>query len=299
MELRERTLSGIDYLNGVTALLQRIRNAHPTAGLYQAAELQWWWREPRATDQLPQLFWFDDHDHPAAAFVATDFSQGGSSVFDDTTVSFIAMPDTPHEWISAAIDRGLAHLATHGLQRVSFEVDHNDELVVGGLTARGLTRTGDGIIVGWLAADDRPPISPLAAGYSVLARADTLDRPHHFGTRATEFTEPRLAQTSLYRADLDLAVYDKRGDVGGYGLFWFDPVTATGVVEPMRTADEHQRRGLARHILTVGIDRLAELGATRISIGWEPDNPASGPLYRSVGFVPGLRTDVFSGTTHS
>jgi len=37
-------------LEAVTALLQRVRSAHPTAGLYEAADLQWWWRTPRSTD---------------------------------------------------------------------------------------------------------------------------------------------------------------------------------------------------------------------------------------------------------
>ena len=35
------------------------------------------------------------------------------------------------------------------------------------------------------------------------------------------------------------------GDVAAYAVFWFDPVSATGLVEPMRTDDSHQRRGLA------------------------------------------------------
>jgi len=121
--------------------------------------------------------------------------------------------------------------------------------------------------------------------------------PHHFGRRAGPQTEQRLRQTSLYRADLDLVVHDSHGDVGAYGLLWFDPVTATGVVEPMRTEDDHQRRGLARHILTAGIGRLAAAGAERISIGWEPDNPASSQLYRSVGFEPVPWTDIVSGST--
>jgi GNAT superfamily N-acetyltransferase len=106
--------------------------------------------------------------------------------------------------------------------------------------------------------------------------------------------ETRLRQTSLYRPDLDLVVLDRRDRVAAYGLFWFDGETATGLVEPMRTEDDHQRRGLARHLLTAGIDRLAAAGATRIKICFEPDNPASRQLYLSVGFEPVKQTVVFA-----
>ena len=82
--MREQGLVGLDSLHAVTALLQRIRNAQPTAGLYQAAELQWWRRDPRSTDELPQLFWFDGQGRPAAAVIATDFGDGSSAVFEPT-----------------------------------------------------------------------------------------------------------------------------------------------------------------------------------------------------------------------
>jgi RimJ/RimL family protein N-acetyltransferase len=80
-------------------------------------------------------------------------------------------------------------------------------------------------------------------------------------------------------------------------LFWYDPETATGLVEPLRTEDDHQRRGLARHILTTGIDLLAEAGAKRVKICYEPDNPASERLYLSAGFEPDRQTVVFAGRT--
>jgi ribosomal protein S18 acetylase RimI-like enzyme len=109
--------------------------------------------------------------------------------------------------------------------------------------------------------------------------------------------EPPLRQTSLYRPDLDLVIHDSGGEVAAYGLFWYDPVTATGLVEPMRTEDAHQRRGLARHVLTTGIALLAEAGATRIKICFEPDNEASKGLYLDVGFQPDRRTLSCSGPT--
>jgi ribosomal protein S18 acetylase RimI-like enzyme len=63
----------------------------------------------------------------------------------------------------------------------------------------------------------------------------------------------------------------------------------------MRTIHDHQRRGLARHILTTGIDLLADAGAARIKICFEPDNPAARDLYLSVGFQPVRETVVFAG----
>ena len=67
----------------------------------------------------------------------------------------------------------------------------------------------------------------------------------------------------------------------------------------MRTEDEHQQRGLARHVLTCGIDRLARAGATRIKVGFEPANAAAKHLYLSAGFEPHRENDILAGPTRS
>lgn len=89
-------------------------------------------------------------------------------------------------------------------------------------------------------------------------------------------------------------IHDSRDNPAAYRLFWFDPETTTGLVEPMRTEDDHQRRGLARHLLTTGLHLLAEAGAARIKICYEADNPAARDLYLSVGFEPVRQTEVFA-----
>jgi predicted N-acetyltransferase YhbS len=123
-----------------------------------------------------------------------------------------------------------------------------------------------------------------------------MQRPHHMTNAGRNHpdVEPRLRQTSLYRPDLDLVIHDSQDSVAAYGLFWHDPVSATGLVEPMRTEEDHQQRGLARHILTAGIDLLAAAGAERIKICYELDNPASKSLYLSAGFEPVRQTVVYS-----
>ncbi len=65
----------------------------------------------------------------------------------------------------------------------------------------------------------------------------------------------------------------------------------------MRTEDEHQQRGLARHLLSCGVDRLVGAGATRIKVCFDPNNAAAERLYLSVGFEPDRENDVFAGAT--
>ena len=126
------------------------------------------------------------------------------------------------------------------------------------LVARGFTAEEDCLVQCWLDVNDRPEISPLDDDYRLASRRNLTDRPHHFTAPHRPEVEQRLQQLSLYRDDLDLVVLGPDDQPAAYGLFWYDAVTQTGVVEPMRTHDEHQGRGLARHVLTAGIDLLAK-----------------------------------------
>ena len=286
--MREEHRVGLRYLEDVTALLQRGRSVHPTKGLYEPAELQWWWRTPRSTDTVPQLFWFDESGRPEAAVIAT---QWGKRMQLDP----IVMPNATPDWVSHVVERGLAHAGECGLGVVQLEVDRADDVLREALVDHGFAIEEDGLIEAWLTADARPEVSPLRAGYQLFRRVDRSPRPHHMIKRNGPHVEERLLQTSLYRPELDLLVVDAEDSHAAHGLFWFDPLTGAGLVEPMRTEDEHQRRGLARHVLTTGLDLLAEAGAERIKICFAADNPAASHLYLDVGFEPVKQTDVFSG----
>lgn len=281
----------MDYLEAVTALLQRGRAGHPTIGLYEAAELQWWWRSPRRTDETGQLFWFDDDGRPEAGVVLTDW---GSQVALDPML----MPDAAPDVVAHVVDRGLAHAASIGIEEVSLEVDRVGDVLIAVLAERGFAFKEEGLAESWLATEARPPVSSLADGYQLAPRSETPDRPHYGISRGGPNMAARLQETSLYRTDLDLTVLGPDDGVAAYGIFWHDPTTATGVVEPMRTEEGHQQRGLARHVLTAGLDRLANAGAQRIKICYEPGNLAARHLYLSVGFEPVKQTDTFSGPTH-
>ena len=178
-------------LEVATTLLQRNRSAHPTAGLYEAADLQWWWRKPRSTDDLPQLFWFDHLGRPEAAVIATDW---GERIALDP----IVMPDAAPDWVAHVIERGLAHADESGFDAVGLELDPADDVLREVLVDHGFAIEDDGVVETWLAADARPEISPLHEDYRLSNRLDTMRRPHHMIHRNGPDVETRLRQTSLY-----------------------------------------------------------------------------------------------------
>lgn len=275
--MHEEQLVGLAYLEAVTDLQQRVRSAHPTAGVFEAADFQWWWRKERSTDTHPQLLWFDDTGRPSAAVIATDWG-------DTIGLDPIVLPDATPDWIGHVVERGLAHADDSGLAHLDVAVERNNETLAEAIRGLGLTSVRDEGVDSWMDAAERPEVTELHPDYRLATRLETASTPHHMIERGGPDVERRLRQTSLYRPGLDLVVLCDE-DVAGYAMFWLDHVTSTGLVEPMRTEDAHQRRGIARHLLTAGIERLAAAGAGRIKIAWDPGNPGANRLYPSVGFA--------------
>jgi ribosomal protein S18 acetylase RimI-like enzyme len=170
---------------------------------------------------------------------------------------------------------------------VEMTVRDDDATTIALALAAGFVADNDIAVSCWLDAADRPQISDLADGYRLLSRADVPTSAHHMIKRNGPHVAERLGECSLYNPSFDLFVEAPDGSVAAYGLFWPDTITGVGLVEPMRTEDLHQNRGLARHILTAGVERLAAAGCTRMKITYMDDNPTSKHIYRSAGFQPG------------
>jgi len=163
--MREEHRVGIRYLEEVTTLTQRVRATHPTTGMYEAGDFQWWWRTQRATDDLPQLFWLGDDGRPEAAVIATDWG-------DTIGLDPIVMPDATPEWIAHVVDRGLLHANEAGFEAVNIVIDAADDVMADVLARRGFTNMEDELVESWLSAADRPAISPLQSGYRLASRLD-------------------------------------------------------------------------------------------------------------------------------
>lgn len=286
MAIREHQAAGHEYLQLITELLQRLRLSDPTAGLWEAADLQWWWRSPRSSDHLETSFWLDG-EGPVAAVVITDW---GRSWGCDP----IVIPDLAESLLPLVWSRAAALIDALNLKDVEVLALDTDSALLRRLRDSGFTPSAEQSVSTWMRAEDRPAVHLPPAGFQVVDRTQAASRPHHLVQRHGAQVEARLHQCSLYAPELDLLVAAPNGEVAGYGMFWFDPITKVGLVEPMRTEDQYQRLGLARAVLTAGLDRLARRGASRLKVGYE--SAVARDLYVSAGFRAGATSRNYTRT---
>ena len=276
MSLHEVRVAGLDYLALATKLLQRARQADLEAGVWEAADLQWWWRTPRASDAIDQLIWVDDTG-PVAAVVLTDWGRAWGC-------DPLVVPGATPGLLSEAWARAMELIDDLALDRVETLVRDDDRPLLALLAESDFVASDEHSGISWMDADDRPQVSAPPDGFRLVNRTQRAGRPHPMRRRSGELVDMRLRQTSLYDPELDLAVEARHGDVAGYALFWLDPVTGVGLVEPMRVEDAYQRRGLARSLLSAGIERLVQRGARRLKVGYGTE--AARMLYTGAGFRP-------------
>jgi predicted N-acetyltransferase YhbS len=238
--------------------------------MWEASDLQWWWRRPRTTDDLALPVWFDEVGPVAAA---------GLTAWGDTwQADVFAVPSQVDEeeiWV-ATMEAASGH-RSGPLRVLVRQVDVQLEDLA---LRSGFAMTDELSGTTWMDADERPSLEQVD-GFAIVDRSTSAD-PHPMIARNGALVERRLRQCSLYDPTLDLAIVDAVGTVAGYALFWFDPVTLVGLLEPMRVEEDYQRRGLARMLLTNGLDRLARKGARRLKVGFTTGTARS--LYLGAGF---------------
>ncbi len=273
MTILRRQCVGLEALEEATKLLQRARRANDIAGVWEAADIQWNWRKPRDSDREPQQFWFDDRG-PVAAFWATQVS-GDSWQMDP-----IVVPDTMS--MEEIWQEALAVSARNPERDWDIPVDDDDTAFAGFLMSHGFA-AGDKDSTAWMDASDCPDLPSMPDGFRITDRVSRDHQPHPMLDRNDENLVRRLQQCSLYDPALDLAIQTDDGSIAGYSMYWYDPETRIGLVEPVRVHDAYQRRGLARAMVSIGLNRLVEAGAKRLKVSYESE--AAGALYLGLGFV--------------
>ncbi len=267
-------VSDREAVDVLSSLCQRIRLADPQRRAWEAADVQWWWRRARPSDELGQLVMADAGGESLGAVVLTDF--GHHCQLDVFSTPGIAASDLTALWRLAA-ERARRWEGSP----IEVVVDDHDRVAAAALTRDGYGPLEHGGVDAWMDASDRPKPHVLPEGFELHSRENRPVAPHHLEARNDSTVSERLGECSLYDAALDLFVTAPTGEVCSYGLFWADPVTMVGLVEPMRTEAPYEHQGIAGHVLAVGLGLLAARGCTRLKVS------SDGELYARAGFKAG------------
>lgn len=273
---------GLDYLRLVTDLLQRRRLADPLGGIWEAADLQWWWRADQHQETHNQQFWLDG-DVPVAGVIFTRWN--------DQRFACDVIADASFAPAWNFVESRCAEL---GGRSIEMALADGADASIAAAERAGFRATDEECVVAWLEASaDRPMAPRLPANYAVHSRRGLTDREHPMVRRSGPLVASLLGQCSLYDEDLDLAVYTGDGLAAGYALFWADNRTGVGLIEPMRVERDYQREWLATHLLRAGLDRLETRGCARFTVSYDPANPGARRLYLGAGFTPTTTTRTF------
>ncbi len=187
------------------------------------------------------------------------------------------------------------HLSAPSMEgrTLSIWADSKDTLRQGVLKQRAYTKGG------WIESqwrrdlDDPIPAVPIPAGYTVRSLGAERELPARSWASWKAFhpDDPdggydgwewylNIQSAPLYRRDLDLVAVASEGEIVSFATIWYDDATRSAYFEPVGTMLQHQRRGLARAVMSEGLRRLQRMGATRAFVSGY--TPAANALYASV-----------------
>lgn len=172
--------------------------------------------------------------------------------------------------------------------------DSCDDLRQSILLRRGFTRVADAVEHQWRRDLAMPILNvPIAPEYTVRSLGDVDELPARSWASWKAFhpDEPdeqyegwkwylNIQSAPLYRRDLDLVAVTATGEIVAFTTVWYDDATRSAYFEPVGTLPAHQRRGLGKAVMTEGLRRLKQMGATRALV--TGGGPPANALYQSV-----------------
>jgi hypothetical protein len=163
--------------------------------MWEAADVQWWWRRPRATDELALPVWFDDVGPVAAA---------GLTAWPDTWQADVfavpSMVDGGEVWAAT-----LQATAGHRGEGLRVLVREDDAPLVDLAIQSGFAMTDERSGTTWMDAEGRPPIAHVD-GFAIVDRVERAEHDHH---------EHEPDQCGWYQETSNLVNYRRVADLPG------------------------------------------------------------------------------------
>lgn len=137
------------------------------------------------------------------------------------------------------------------------------------------------------------PASMLPDGFTMRSvagedEAEAVQAVHagSFGSKWQPGEYLNVMRTPGFRIDRELIVVAPSGRFAAFLIYWIDPVSKSGLFEPVGCHQDFQRLGLTKALMYEGMRRMIAYGMTMAVVKHQPaqQNPAAAALYRSAGF---------------
>ena len=279
--LTQRPAATIDDLRTATELLSAAWRAGSPLVAGTPAAIEWWYALTNPDPLADHLRLWYDEDRPIAW-------------------SWHEPPEIEwHVWSGererdVAAFRTIVGTAAHeaGDGEVGVFAAEDDRASIEVLTALGFVAAGRQLSQFLCHPDDAPEPATLPDGYRIRGLRGADEFPGRVAVHRAAFSRSRL-DTEMYerllaaphyRFEDDLVAEAPDGSLAAFALGWFDPDGRVAEFEPVGTHPDHQRRGLARALLTAGLDRFFDRGARTVQVYADAAEVPAEALYESIGF---------------
>jgi mycothiol synthase len=135
---------------------------------------------------------------------------------------------------------------------------------------------------------------PIAEGYTICSMEEGVDMIRRYNVTNQAFNPAasyqfelpgsfkKMIKAPMYRMDLDIIALREDDSVAAACTIWYDERHQFGMIEPVGTHPEHQRKGLGKAVVVKGLNRLKLIGAQYAYVESFGENRYS--FYRSIGF---------------
>lgn len=258
-----------------------------SSAYFHLGDLCWQLRDPPSA---PQFFlWENRRSEQLAGFATWDNASA--------TIEMQPHPDYMGDNRRHCIVRNMIGWAIEQAdgRSVTACVAETDAITLSRLAESGFQREtgiGTNCHLRRLDTNEKVEIPHLSDGYVVRHLRGPEEREarvqgHRSGWQSTKLHAEhyeRLMRMPWYRPELDIVVVAPDGEsFAATANCWMDERCGAGLFEPVSTAPDHRRKGLARALMLYGMAQLRAGGAKTAWVASVSKNPAATALYESCG----------------
>jgi mycothiol synthase len=134
------------------------------------------------------------------------------------------------------------------------------------------------------------PTSVLPEGFSIRSIAGEHEAALLAEVHNSAFTPKWTAESYLgvmrspsFKVENELVVVAPDGRFAAFLVYWLDPLSNSGLFEPVGCHEEFRQRGLTKALMLEGMKRMINAGMTTALVGNKIGNEAASRLYESLG----------------